>query len=229
MNRSSTNLSLAVAVVLLWGTLAPARAATITSVSAFALPGFSTGTLGPVGNTPAPNNDNAATASPNTIPYTIFYNAQGVGLTDVEYVMADSGGTTEYLITQTLINNTGQTWTDFHFELGFGVGAAFVRSVALDLLDFDTPEGDPAPASSVFALLDHQADTLDWAGGMVPSIGVVAFSFSLDVPDNLQSFHPDGLSRFTLRQIQTVVPEPSSLSLLAGVSAICLLAGWRRM
>ena len=45
------------------------------------------------------------------------------------------------------MNNTGQTWTDFHLELGFGVGAEFVRSSLSDLLDFDTPDIDPVATS----------------------------------------------------------------------------------
>ena len=201
-------------------TLAPAHAGTITNIGTFSLPGFSTGNLGPVGNTPAPNNDNAVGASPNTIPYSIFYNAQGVGITDAEFVVANSGGTTEYRFTQSLVNNTGQVWLGFHYELGFGTGANFVRSTGLDLLDFDAPDRDPAPTSSRFSLLDHQADTLDWTGGTVPSIGSVAFSFAVDVPDDLSSFHPGGLNRFTIRQVQvtqaTIIPEPSTLALLLG-------------
>jgi len=70
----------------------------------------------------------------------------------VEFVVANSGGTTEYLVTQSLVNNSGQTWTDFHFELGFGVGTDFIRSGDTDGLDFDTPDQDPAPTSSVFAV-----------------------------------------------------------------------------
>lgn len=135
----------------------------------------------------------------------------------MEFVVANSGGTTEYLVTQSLVNNSGQTWTDFHFELGFGVGTDFIRSGDTDGLDFDTPDQDPAPTSSVFAVLDHQPDTLDWSGGSVPSIGIVAFALSVDVPDNLSTFHPDALNRFTLRQFPTTasVPEPGTMLLSA--------------
>ncbi len=223
MKRNGTASLSAIAVFLLCGALTQVRAGIISSASTVALPGSSTATIGPIGNNPAPNNDNDTTASPNLIPYTIFYNALGVGIADVEFIVSASGGTTEYRNTQTLINNTGETWTGFHFELGFGLGSGFVRSGPADFLDFDTPDLDPAATASVFTQLSHQADTVDWTGGTVPSIGVAAFSLAIDVPDNLTNFHPGGLNRFTLRQVPiTAVPEPGSL-LLAGIGAICLL------
>ena len=103
-----------------------------------------------------------------------------MGIADVEYAVANSGGTTACRVAQTLINNTGQLWTDFHFELGFGIGVNFNRSLALDFLDFDLPGRDPTPTTSVFPFLNHQADTLEWSGGTVPSIGVAALNFSVD-------------------------------------------------
>ncbi len=209
---------------LLGATIATVQAATITTVGAASFPPPSTGTIGPVGATPSPNNDNATGASANVVPYSIFFNS--LGTLDVEFVATNSGGTTEYRFTQSLVNNTGQTWTDFHLELGFGVGAEFVRSSLSDLLDFDTPDIDPVATSSSFASLIHQPDTLDWSDGSVTAVTSTAFTFAIDLPDGLDAFNPSGLNRFTLRQrptVAAVVLEPTTLLLfslgLAGLVA----------
>lgn len=202
-----------------------ARGGTITGLGASSLPGFSTGTIGPVGNTPSPNNDNSAVASPNVIPYSIFYNTFGTA--EVEFVVVNSGGTSEYRITQTLLNTSGQVWAGLHFELGFGTGAGFVVSTASDAVDFDIPDLDPAATAFPFPTLGHQADTLDWSGAVAPVFSPAVVSFHIDVPDDLQLINPSGLNRFTLRQTpvaaQAPVPEPgSALFLLSGL-AVCLV------
>lgn len=230
MRLRLTELGMAIALLMLCGTFTPALAGIITSLGTTSFPLGSTGTIGPVGNTPEPNNDNATTASPNTIPYNIFFNS--LGNLDVEFVVTNSGEITEYQFPQVFINNTGQVWTGFRFELGFGTGNNFVQSNQLDGLDFDTPELDPTPISSIFTVLNPQADILDWTGGTVPAISVVAFNFSIDVPDNLSNFNPSGVNRFTLRQIPTIsstnVPEPSSLGFLcAALAGLSILRGKR--
>lgn len=193
-----------------------AQAAVITNIGSTALPGASTGTIGPVGNTPAPNNDNSAAASPNVVSYSIFLNTPGA--MEVEFIATNSGGTTEYRFAQSLVNNTGQTWTGMRVELGFGVGADFVVSTS-DLLDFDTPDMDPTPSASAFPTLVHTSDVLTWSGGSLPAIGGLQLVFSIDVPDNLDPSSTSGQGRFTVRQtpiVAAVVPEPSSALLMGG-------------
>jgi hypothetical protein len=209
-----------------------ADAAAITSINQFLLPGFSTGSLGhslPV----APNNDDTAAASPNTIStggFGIFLNSGGFGVLDYEFNLTDSGGTTEYLFTTNVINNTGVAWTGFRFLLGFGTGADFVPVGAGVGLDFDAPTAGPAPTSTAFPLLNHQSTRIDWSGATVnyllgpggaPFSSV--FSLSIDVPDGLAAYHPGGVNRFTLRSLPTAdaVPEPVSVALVSlGLAAV---------
>lgn len=196
-----------------------ATAGVITTGGQVILPGFSTGTIGPFGSNPAPNNDNAAAPSPNSIAYSIFFNSPG--FIEVEFAVAASAGVTEYFITQSFFNNSGSTWTGFVFELGYGTGGSFVRA-GDGMLDFDLPDADPAPTSGAFGSLDHQAQVMTWTGGLVPTVQPSPFTLSIDVPD--------GISAFTLRQTPitaAAIPEPGSATLV--LSAVSLLAlGWRR-
>jgi hypothetical protein len=220
-------------MVMAFGVSRNAKAAVITSLDV-SLPGFSTGNVGPVGGAAnvAPNNDNAVLPSPNVIPATIFLNAGGFGVADFDFLLANSGGTTEYFFTPVFINNSGVTWTDFHFQLGFGSGANFVPAGAGIALDFDTPTGDPIPTSSAFAVLNQLPTAIHWDAGVVNYLGgsggppfAAAFSLSIDVPDDLSSIHPQGLNRFTLRAFPTAAPEPGTLALLATGLGLTL---WRR-
>ena len=218
-----------VAALLASGLVGSAQAAVITSVTTTSLPGASTASIGPVGATPAPNNDNATAGSPNTVPYSVFFNG-ALGPLLVEFAANNSGGTTEYRFTQTFVNNTGLVWTGFVFELGYGLGAGFTPSGATDGLDFDWPDADPTPTASLFSVLAHQSDRIEWSGGNVPSVGVLTLTFAIDVPDNLAAFNPAQVNRFTIRQTPIVathsVPEPSSLLLLG--AGLLALVSWRR-
>jgi hypothetical protein len=205
------------ALALLLVTTPAAHAGVITGFGGSSSPGNVTGSIGPLGVTPSPNNDNGAGV--NAINFSFFFNNGAIGPLDYELVVGNSGGITEYLFAGMVVNNTGQTWSHYRFELGFGTGASFQRSTALDLLDFDLPDGSPAPTSTRFPTLYHGSDLIQWSGATMPSISGGQFSFRVDVPDGLDAWNPSGANRFTLRLLPGTgevpsVPEPATLTLL---------------
>lgn len=211
-----------------------AQAGTINGITLFSLPGFSTGSASP--SLPSSvNNDNAPTASPNSFNFSIFFNSGGLGPAEIEFGVTNSQGTTEYRGASAglgLINNTGSPFSGFMAELGFGTGANFVRSAGAGGLDFDTPDRDPVPQASSFPVLTHNTDSLVWSGGNVPSVGGFSLNLSIDVPDGLDAFHPDGLNRFTVRLTPIAaetVPEPATILLFGSVLPLmCLVRCFRR-
>lgn len=159
---------------------------------------------------PTPNNDDftgAGAAAPNSIGAGKIFTTNDAMLHS--FNVSNSGGTTEYFFAERVENKTGIDWIDFHFEL-FGPGND-------DGLDFDTgtpanPQKTPTPIATAFSTLNHQPDTLDWSGGLVKNGGSVFFTFSIDVPDSM--------SRFTLLEKPSVVPEPSAVFLFgSGLAA----------
>jgi hypothetical protein len=167
----------------------------------------------------APNNDDVIGVSPNEV-FIPQKNYVGIGPVDIEFTVTNSGGVTEYHFREGVFNGTGIPWTDYHMQLGTGMGTAFLSSTPGDGLDFDFPELSSPVSMGPFTSVVVAEDSIDAYNGVVPPLVYVGYlHFHIDVRD--------GISSFTLRQYPTIdVPEPGSL-LLSGMSVLGLLRRWR--
>ncbi len=174
--------------------------------------------LNPIAPPVTPNNDDVIGPSPNVI-FVHQKHYVGIGPVDIEFTVVPSGGVTEYMFREGVFNDTGIPWTDYHIQLGFGMGTAFVPSSSGDGLDFDHPAPNSPFSFAPFTTVVVAEDDIDAYGGVVPDLTFVSpFVFHVDVPD--------GITSFTVRQYPTIdggtVPEPSSL-LLASTLAISVI------
>ena len=223
---SSTNrLVPLIAILTVFATLTTtAEAGKVVMINWFSGVGSVAGEF--IGPLVDPNNDNVAGDSPNRLLVTQkAYNA--IGPVDLEFVVMDTGGTTEYTFEEGVSNMTGIPWSAYRMELGFGVGSSFVPSVAGDGLDFDALDFDAPPdfsGSGYFTTVSWGEDVIEASGGIFPNFGFPSplYEFNIDVPD--------GISSFTIRQQPIAVPEPGALSLLffSGVAVVCRVRRARR-
>ncbi len=167
----------------------------------------------------APNNDNVVGASPNAI-FVTQKDYVGIGPVDLVFDVINTGGVTEYVVTEGVQNNTGLDWSSYHIELGFGQGAGFVKSTPGDGLDFDAPHHDSPvnfnPSPGFFPTVTYPTeDDILATGGLMPDFTFAGyFVFNIDVPD--------GISSFTIRQSPIAVPEPATMSMLV-LGSVALL------
>jgi hypothetical protein len=156
----------------------------------------------------SPNNDDVVGPSPNTVVVTQkAYN--GIGPVDLEFTVVPSGGVTEYLFLEGVFNGTGIDWGGYRLELGFGVGADFELSDPGDELDFDAPDyNSSSDFSAFFSTWTETEDVIVASGGLFPNgaFTIPMFQFSVDVPE--------GIEKFTIRQIPIPVPEPGMMTLV---------------
>ncbi|MDA8746046.1 PEP-CTERM sorting domain-containing protein [Rubripirellula amarantea] len=207
---SAGNFALLLVAAVFW--TASASAGTISSVPAPVVGGPGLGTVAvPAIITVQANNDNVP--DPSKLDNNIFVPVKrfdNPGYIDIEFFVSPSDGVTEYKVFESVDNNTGVNWSSYRMELGYGLGAAFTKSIAGDDLDFDFPHYDLSPTSSAMPLVGlPDEDTLVFKGGVHGS-GSESYEFRIDVPDIATSPY---FSRFTLRQIPIPVPEPSTFAL----------------
>ena len=144
-------------------------------------------------------------------------NFTGLGPIDISFTTANSGSTNTYTLGEGITNSVNPpiTWTDYHEQLGSGIGNTF--SLTNTPVNFAPPD-----SNSNFTVMLLLPYTIDMSQGSVTSGNTVSVGLDLTVPD--QPLTTGGT--FTLRQFPTV-PEPASLGLLVGLGSL-LLARRRR-
>ncbi len=191
----STVIVVLVAVVSL--VVTPSQAQEVTAFLGASGPGLASMSFNNI-STPDVGNDNFVGTSPNQL--NVNQKAYDtVGYIDMVFQVSDVGvPATEYVLNEGVANSTGEDWSDYHLELGFGTGAGFYPSTAGDGLDFDSPDYDSPYTFAPFTSITFGEDTMDAIGGIVPSGSFYVFSFPIDVPETI--------TEFTVRQWPSVSP-----------------------
>lgn len=202
------SLSLALATTLF---ALPAAAQVVSSFDGASGPGLASMSFNNI-YTPSPGNDDVAGASDNWMAvHQKDYDV--VDYIDMVFSVDDVGmPTSEYIFTEGVNNGTGVNWTDYHLELGFGVGGDFVISPPGDGLDFDAPDENSPYDFPPFATVVVGEDTIDCYDGIVAPGGFYNFGFPIDVPSTI--------STFTIRQWPTISPVATEASSFGRVKAL---------
>lgn len=183
----------------------PLAGAVITNLSTISGPTSGTVNLPIQVNTLFPDNDESPALINFTQPFTSLQISGTLQPIQFRFDVIDSGtgGTTEYLVNQWLLNASDTPWPSLKYSLTAvdGTGAP----ISVPGLDFDWPDQtSPGFGSSNFALTDHQTNSIAWSGGTVMIGSNEITTFSLDVPD---AGHDYSII-LTLE-----VPEPSTLAI----------------
>ncbi|NJO65939.1 MAG: PEP-CTERM sorting domain-containing protein [Richelia sp. RM2_1_2] len=142
---------------------------------------------------------------------------------DTQLFVEPSGGTTGYLVRETVVNSTESIWDGFNMAIGFqsdnSLGGDNFASPAVILVPpgFAIPTFNNASlTSSKFSQVNPDGSfNLNWSGGNVAPGESVDFAFSIDIPDDLEE--NNFYDSFTIRQLpiasqineNKTVPEPS--------------------
>lgn len=139
---------------------------------------------------------------------TVEKTANDIDPFDIE--IETTGGQQTMDIIETVFNESGIDWLDYHFILGTGLGEDFVPSTAGDGLGFRSA----LSVGQLFPNLDLSEDEAGFDGATVLVGDPAGFELSIALPG-------DDNFTFTLRQYPTVIPEPST-AILCGLALIGL-------
>jgi hypothetical protein len=143
--------------------------------------------------------------------------ATDMGPFDMEMLVA--GGLDPINILEEVQNLTTAAWTDYHIQLGTGVGANFTPSIQGDGLAFIS-----GLSNTFLQTAFVSEDELAFTGGFVPPGFWADFTLKIDLPNGFDPF------TFTLRQWPTVtlIPEPSTFVLMLAAMAVLAACRWTR-
>jgi hypothetical protein len=162
----------------------------ITGYAGASGPGLGVVTSGGVA-TPSPSNDDVAGASPNTITITEKRFDTFDAIWTIYDVADDGIGTTEYQLTETVVNNTGGDWIGYQVMLGSGTDGGWVHASLGTGLDFDAADDNSPRTFSVFPTVVYDEVTINATGGVILAGETHVFTYAIDVPP--------GITQFTIR------------------------------
>jgi len=160
------------------------------------------------------------TREENSVPEVLEVDKRAVDLDPFDMEITVTGGSTTITIDETVLNETMEDWTDYHVQLGTGLGIDFVASTPGDGLSFISGTSSTFPALTWLS-----EDELAFSGSIVGPLNSDILQLQLQLPG-------DDPYTFTLRQwptTTTVIPEPSTFLIWAlGLLGLVLCARRRR-
>ena len=158
---------------------------------------------------------------------------------DTKLFLEASGGTTEYLLNETVVNSTDAVWDGYNIAIGFQSDNPFGEDSFASPAQILLPRGTAIPSfdsnaqatSSNFTQVKADGSfNLNWFDGTVAPGESVDFSFSIALPDNSEE-SGNNYNSFTIRQNPIAsamnpsksVPEPSLIFGLLGLTGFSLV------